>query len=582
MKNKEQNRGFSRRFFCGMAWLSLALLLDACTVTPKRISDEAHALRAIQDRKTFYAKVEPVEKPITLADAIARAIKYNLDHNLKVMEEAFALGQTKLSEQGMLPKLAVRAGYTGRNNPSGASSISLVSGAQSLEASSSTQRESIEADLSVAWNILDFGLSYIRANQQADRFLVAGERRRKVVHDIIQEVRQAFWRAVISQRLMPEITAFLAEARQALTDSQKAETQLLQAPLESLDYQMGLLETIYQITTLQRDLSVAQTQLAALMNLDFNHPFTLEAPTDEDRKIPLFSYDIHTMENMAMIFRPELREEDYQKRMDADETRLAVLQLMPGLSFNSGYNLSTNKFLYHQNWVQGSFQMAWNLVNIVKAPTVFAMAEAREKTAHARRLSMGMAILTQVHVAKIRYDQTLEEYQLLRQMSRIAKRVHDHTEHAENLQEKTDLERVQSQARSVYRRLQKELAYAELQNAAGRLYLSIGIDPLPKTLESHDLDDLSETLNAALQHWGSEFQDAAQQLSVTAASSPEHLASQDLDPLSQTLDAVYKLWRPDEIKSGEVYHHWRPDEITLDNASPTIRTSPDENFSSDP
>ena len=572
--------------FSAVARLSLALLLGACSVIPTPLSDQAHALRAIQDRKDFYATVQPVERPITLADAMARAITYNLDHNLKMMEEALTLGQTHLSEQAMLPKLAVRAGYSSRNNPSGASSFSLATGAQSLEASSSAQRESAEADLSIAWNVLDFGVSYLRAKQQADRVLVAEERRRKVVHDIIQEVRQAFWRAVAAQRLMPEIVLFLAEARQALADSRKAENQLLQTPLKALEYQMALLETIYQITTLQRDLSVAKTQLAALINLDFNSTFTLLAPEDDDRPIPLFSDTVDTMENMAMIYRPELREEEYQKRMDATESRVALLQLMPGLGFNGGYNLSTNSFLFHQNWLQGSMQVAWNLVNIVNAPTLLDVAEVREKTAHTRRLSMSMAILTQIRVAFIRYNQTLEEYQLLSQMSEVAKRVNEHTGQAENLQTKTHLEQVQSKARAVYRHLQKELAYAELQNSAGRLYLSIGIDPLPKTLESHDLDALSKKLAESLFHWGREFQEAAQQvafldkdlspftkqletndrdtpdwdramsqwgadfqtiarrIATDTDPFPDRLQSYDLDALSQTLDSFYYFWRP--------------------------------------
>ena len=545
MKNKKLNS----KFFYGVVVVSMALLLEACTIIPQRLSDQAQAQQASRDRKAFYIGVEPIKQQLTLADAIARAIKYNLDHNLKIMEESLALGQLRLSEQGMLPKLAVRAGYTNRNKPSGASSISLVSGAQSLEASSSAQRESVEADLTVAWNVLDFGLSYLRANQQADRLLVAEERRRKVVHDIIQEVRQAFWRAVAAQRLLPKITTFLAEAHLALADSKKAEQQLLEDPLKALEYQMGLLETIYQITTLQRDLSVARTQLTALINLDPNSALTLSAPTDAERQIPLFSYGIETMENMAMTLRPELREEEYQKRIDATETRLAILQMIPGLGFSSGYNISTNRLLYHQNWLQGSMQMAWNLVNIVKAPTIFSMAEAREKVTQARRLSMGMAVLTQVHVAKIRYDQTLEEYKLLSQMSDIAKRVHNHTGHAKTLQTKTDLQRIQSKARAVYRHLQKELAYAELHNAAGRLYLSIGVDPLPDTLESHNLADLSKILDIALQHWGSEFQDIAKQVNTDTDAFSEMPESYNLDMLSKTLDATYHYWRSEDIKA---------------------------------
>lgn len=497
-----------------------ALLIAACAITPEPISQEERLVRAQQDRVASFQGVEPVTRPITLADAMARAIQYNLDHKLKRMEEALALGQTQLSEKDFLPKLTAQAGYMSRSNQSGASSISLISGVQSLEASSSAQRESAEADLSIAWNVLDFGLSYIRGKQQADRYLVSQERRRKVIHDILQEVRQSFWRAVTAQRLMPELDAFLTEARRALADSRRAEKQLLQPPVQALEYQMGLLETIYQMTTLQRDLSVARTQLAALINLELNSAFTLEIPADAMESVPQFPSDMQALEEMALLFRPELREEDYLTRIDSAETRLALLQLIPGVNLSGSYNSSTNSFLYHQNWIQGTLQVAWNLINLVKAPELMTVAEAKGQIAHARRLSMGVAILTQLHVAKIRYDQTAEEYTILQQMSQVAERVYQHANHAQASETKTELERIQSQARALYRRLQKELAYAELQNAAGRLYLSVGVDPLPAQVEAQTLAQLSETLSTTMQAWARAFSQAAETLSPAATPLP--------------------------------------------------------------
>ncbi|MBF0584126.1 MAG: TolC family protein [Magnetococcales bacterium] len=498
-----------------VAWIVLSSLAGACTVLPEPLSQQARLSRSQQDRQAFLQGTAPVDHPITLAEAMARAIQYNLDHKLKRMEEALAQGQTQLSEKDILPKLTMQAGYMSRNNQSGASSISLISGVQSLEASSSAQRESGEADLTVAWNVLDFGLSYIRAQQQADRYLISQERRRKVIHDILQEVRQSFWRAMAAQRLLPELTDFLAEARRALADARRAEKNLLQPPVKALEYQMGLLETIYQITTLQRDLTVARTQLAALINLDLNSPFTLALPENGLEEIPRFPSNIQTLEEIALVHRPELREEDYLTRIDTAEARLALLQLLPGVNLTGGYNTSTNSFLYHQNWIQGSLQVAWNLVNLVRAPSALAVAEAKGEIAKARRLSMGMAVLTQLHVAKIRYDQTEEEYRIIQQMSQVARRVYQHTSHEEQSQTKTDLERVQTQARAIYRRLQKELAYAELQNAAGRLYLSVGVDPLPTALEAQDLDQLSALLTHSLQDWSAAFQRAANALAPT-------------------------------------------------------------------
>ncbi|WP_130470126.1 TolC family protein [Candidatus Magnetaquicoccus inordinatus] len=514
----ENDKRCSCRLPACTIWCSAALLLGSCTVVPEPINQQERWQRMVQDRQAVFKNVQPITRALTLSDAMARAILYNLDHKLKRMEETLASGQSDMAEMELLPRLTVQAGYSSRNNPAGASSRSLFTGVQSLEASTSAEREMIESNLTVAWNVLDFGLNYLRAQQQADRYLITQERRRKVIHDILQEVRQSFWRALAAQRLLPEIRSFLNEARQALVDSQQAERQLLQPPSQALEYQIGLLETIYQITSLQRDLSVAQTQLSALINHDLNVALTLQEPDSGSATLPRLPEELRQLEEMALLLRPELREEDYLTRMDQAEARSSLLQLFPALNVEGGYHLSSNAFLYHQNWLQGSLQVAWNLLNLFKAPTVMAIAEAKAEIAKARRLSMGMAILTQLHVAKIRYDQTGEEYRIIEQMSQAAERLHQQVAHGAKapaaLQTRNDLERMQSKARSIYRRLQKELAYAELHNAAGRLSLSVGVDPLPDIVETNDPDVLSRAIQESMQRWPDGLQRASEQLAA--------------------------------------------------------------------
>ena len=486
-----------------MARIVCLLLVAGCAVRPEVIAESGHAARASRDRKAMQAGVAPVRRAITLSEAMARAIRFNLDSRLKVMEQSLDLSRTRLLSHDLLPRLSARAGYSLRSNVNGASSESLLTGTQSLEASSSSERDSGSGDLSMTWNVLDFGVSYLHAKQQADQYLVAGERRRKVLHNIIQEVRQAYWRALTAQELLPRIDGFLADARQALADARQSEDRLLQPPLEALRYQMGLLETIYQITTLQRDLGVARTQLAALMNLDLNEDFSLARPEGEEGAIPRISYDSRLLERMALVFRPELREEDYQSRISALETRKAILRMVPGLEFNGAYNTASNRFLFNQSWAEGGVKLAWNLINLYSGGTIREVARGQEEVGEVRRLSLGMAVLTQVHVAQLRYGQVLQEYRLVRQMSDTAERISTRTAEGGAYRVRTGLDVIQARARAIYRQLQQRLAYAELQNAAGRLYLSIGVDPLPETMDAHDLETLTTTLDGVLRQWGS-------------------------------------------------------------------------------
>ena len=484
-----------------MFWLLSVIWLTGCSIAPEPLHVHNHMQRAIQDKKAIFAKSSAAKKMVIgLPEAMARSIKYNLDHKLKVMESALSLGQANLSRYDLLPKLALAAGYSRRGKQTGAFSRSLSTGLDSATASTSTEEEQTSSSLNVSWNVLDFGVSYLHAKQQTDRFLVAKEQKRKVVHNIIQEVRQAYWRALTAQELMPVIDKFLADASQALTDSQQAEQRLLTPPMEALNYQMTMLDTIYQITTLQRELAVAKTQLAALMNLDPNSQYTLLAPAKADWVPPRISYDVELIEQMALSFRPELRQEDYQKRIDARETEKALLQLLPGLEFSSRYSVESNRFLFQQQWAEGGVRLAWNLLKqFASQKDLEAVADTRMEVGLTRRLALSMAVLTQVRVARLRYGQTLAEYDLVQKMADTAERINKRMAAATAAQ--TGLAQIESRSRAIFRKLQLSLAFAEVQSAAGRLYLSMGMDPLPVSVESHDLDQLANVLAQAIKRW---------------------------------------------------------------------------------
>ena len=51
----------------------------------------------------------------------------------------------------------------------------------------------------------------------------------------------------------------------------------------------------------------------------------------------------------------------------------------------------------------------------------------------------------------------------------------------------------------------KDVSYAELQNAYGRIQASIGIDPLPKSIESNELDVLASAIETNLTNWQSKL-----------------------------------------------------------------------------
>jgi outer membrane protein TolC len=75
------------------------------------------------------------------------------------------------------------------------------------------------------------------------------------------------------------------------------------------------------------------------------------------------------LEEMALLQRPELREEDLRKRISADEARKQVLGMLPGISLSYGRQYdSNNRLLFNNSWSEGGVSLAWNLMRLVSCP----------------------------------------------------------------------------------------------------------------------------------------------------------------------------------------------------------------------
>ena len=106
--------------------LAASLLTASCgTIDPTAFTRHEIEERVVQDEKAMYADQEPITSPITFQEAAARALKYNLDYRLKLMENSLSKNLYDVSKYEMLPRLVAGAGYISRNNDSGGTSVSI-------------------------------------------------------------------------------------------------------------------------------------------------------------------------------------------------------------------------------------------------------------------------------------------------------------------------------------------------------------------------------------------------------------------------------------------------------------------------
>lgn len=198
------------------------LIIAGCSTVqrdPMALNEIESAIEA--DKALFLEASPPLSKPLTLAEAMAHALKYNVNNRVRLMEQALADQSFRLAKMDMLPLLAANAGLTSRSNVDASSSESVETGIESLEPSTSTDQSRRNADLRLSWNALDFGVSYLKAKQEADRFEIARYERRDIMSKLLQETRAAYWKAAVTQELRPKIEELLQRTDKALQNLEK-------------------------------------------------------------------------------------------------------------------------------------------------------------------------------------------------------------------------------------------------------------------------------------------------------------------------------------------------------------------------
>ena len=493
--------GIVMKPFGVLASLGMLVLLGACSVTPEALSVSELTTQTAADRIKMFDAMEPLDHPLTFDEALARAVKYNLDVRTKRMEQALALGQTKVDSWTVLPQLAANAGYTDRSRPYATNSRDLVTGVVSSgNPTYSSDTNVVVGDLSLTWNILDFGLSYYEAKENADRVLIARERQRKTLQNLLQEVRYAYWRAAAAQVLEGRVRSAVASADRALAAARRVETDGEKNPADALRYEKALLDNLRQLEAIADSLATAHIELNALINQPPEARLVLAPSGISSLSLPKVGFSVAQMEEVAMLNNPDLHEQAYNARIAAEETRKAYVRMLPGLSFSTGPSFDTNSLLADNQWYAAGARASWNLFNFLSAPARIENAKGQEQLAEARRLALRMAVLAQVQVgwrqylgASNQFRRANQSFHVEQQLARLT------TARADNDAQST-LDRIAGQTSAIAADLRRFQTYSEAQSALGKLYAAMGIDMLPGVSSDQDVDTLAREVRAGLEN----------------------------------------------------------------------------------
>jgi outer membrane protein TolC len=459
-----------------------SFLITGCSVKPEPIPTE-NVKKQVQENLIILSDVvQPVTKAISLDEAIQRGLEHNLQKRVKLLETAMANQQLDLVYYDMLPNLTASAGYSERNNYAASASTSFNNGEpvplrSNPQYSVSQDKERTTADIGFSWNILDFGLSYVRAQQQADKFLIAKEKQKKVEHNLTQEIRRAYYQAVSSQDLLKRIQPMMSEVKKALEDSKQIQNQrVAKSPMEALSYQRELLDILRSLHTLENSLISAKIELAELMGLKPGIQFDLADKVEKNYELPSLNMNLDEMELIALENRPELSESRYQERITQKELTVAKLKMLPGINLNTSLSYENSDYLLNNDWYSYGANVSWNLLNIFKAGSYNKLAKSQIEIAKEQNLALSMAVLSQVHLSIVKFNQAKKEYYLAKEYLNVADEIYNLTKVENDLNINSRLVLIKEKLNNILATLRYSSSYANVQNSYGRIFASLGID----------------------------------------------------------------------------------------------------------
>ena len=490
-------------------------VVEISVPAPAAYTDWDRAIRVDTDMQSMYANLpRRIEKPIDMYMAFALALKYNYTRRLVSYQQSMIeVGQNPANR---LPEIFSSAGYVNTSNAG-----------------------AMDSELKLAWNILDVSTVYYQSKDDWYQTSVAYEQSRKVIHNLMQETRVLYWKALSAQRLLPVIddmieymTLDVDELNAQAADLAKEGKSLSVADLER---KREYMEAVKDLSALKRDFETAEVRLASLMGFHPSTEFKLVGREDGNFDLPEIKSSLSEMEWVALTNRPELRVRDLVTNIDE------VIASFKVFSDPGNVKYKNNPSYYNRMWSRKAKEVGMEVFENVKDPKYFE-AEAL------RRQRMTTLVLTQVYVAWARYMSAIEDYQIAEELAKASEDIAEDTTITDGARAaKSQLEA----ARAITDEGKALLAYVNLQDALGNLYATMGMDAIPYYMLNEKPSKIAVYLRGVLEKWRKgEFlpDNRPYLLDVPAKRPPVNLSSSKLLPdLELESGRKFEVRIPDEI-----------------------------------
>ena len=101
-------------------------------------------------------------------------------------------------------------------------------------------------------------------------------------------------------------------------------------------------------------------------------------------------------------------------------------------------------------------------------------------------MSVAMAVMTQVHVSRVRYQHLVKSYGTASSLASVSHRILTQVRAEEAAERATEQTRIREEMNALLADAKRDMVYADLQNAFANVYASVGLYPFPSDLNTAD------------------------------------------------------------------------------------------------
>lgn len=440
-------------------------------------------------------------EPLNLDDVVRIGLENNLDLRISRIMAEIADDEAWAEKLKMLPQLNVRGNISVRDKHEFKEYENVDTGQTTLGRSISDEKTRRTVSASLTWNVLDFGISYLRARQTVVGNEIKRMERLRQAQNLAMEISAAYWKAVLAEQDLEYIREIEKEVKDYKS---KAETMVAQKridPISAKGIEKKIAEMAITAAKLQEDISGARIELCRLMGLS---PLTNFELVKEDfqkytETMPApDNIDVKTLEAISLRNRPEFFSADLEEKIEQDEARAALLSMFPGLKFDYSNYYDGNKYLVNNYWNTVGVGLSMDLLSIPSRYMIYKSRLKNISRVRFQRLLLTAGVIAQTHLALHDYIVKEEQFRLYDESYSISGDLLSMSRERHELGTLSDTIITQEMLENMVARLSRNRSAIDLLSAYNTLLVTLGFDyekwrDKPMTLDDANIPEDIET-----------------------------------------------------------------------------------------